>query len=201
MTAIYKSEIPWPWRCYWSNVWLSAPSQPGHFTTLNGWQRQYFAMNILLKRQCEEFQSNTCLDWGRQLHLCLAWTLRWVSTSQPTPQARPLHQLAVGGAKLAWAWGWQAQNYGFTPEFSFWSAWNTRKANVHVTVVVSMCLLHLSLKCFYCSLLSTNTFPYMLFLMSLRKMFSLLPCVPYYQVYMVQVKWVRLFQWYGASCR
>lgn len=79
------------WRCYSNYIWLSATLQPGHFTTLTGWQRQYFAMCILLIRQYEGSQSNICLDWGKQPCIHLAQALGWLACSQPSLQASPWH--------------------------------------------------------------------------------------------------------------
>lgn len=51
-------------------------------------------MYVLLRRQREESQSNTCLDGGKQSHVRLVWALGWLATSQPSLQASPSHQPA-----------------------------------------------------------------------------------------------------------
>lgn len=130
----------------------------------------------------------------------------WDGWLQASPVHKPAHRInhQAGTVSMSVGLSRHSSTASQLELSSFWPAWNPRKANVHVDVAVPICLLCLSLNCFYCSplsLLSTNAFPYVPFLISLSNMFHLLPYVPYYWVYTVQVKWIRLSQWYRASCR
>lgn len=133
-------------------------------------------MNILLKSQCEELQSNTCMDWGRQSHLHPPWTLGWVSVNCPVHKPGPCVRQQAGPVSMSMdLTGTEARLH---TSFLFGQP-ETQKKQMYMQLKLCPQASGISVPTVSSalSLFSINTFPYMPLLISLRKMFSFLPCV------------------------